>query len=310
MTLTRLTGQTMLITGGAGFIGSHLARALLTHGAIVRILDDLSTGHRSNVPDGAAFIQGSILDNAALQRAIDGCSVIFHEAAMVSVPASVADPGRCVDINLTGTQRLIDAARYAGASRIVLASSAAVYGDDATLPSREDDAIDPRSPYAATKIAGEHLLRSAASCYDISTVSLRYFNIFGVRQDPNSAYAAAIAAFADALTHGRAPTVYGDGRQSRDFTPVENVVHANLLAATTDTDLRGDAVNIGTGVQISLLDVIDEMQRILGTDVTPVFEPARAGDVRHSCPDITRARELLGYEPIVTFAEGMRTLLA
>ncbi|MCA9297040.1 MAG: NAD-dependent epimerase/dehydratase family protein, partial [Phycisphaerales bacterium] len=290
-----------------------LAHALLYHGAEVRILDDLSTGHRSNIPEKATFIEGSILDKDAVTRAVEGCSVIFHEAAMVSVPESVAEPRRCFDVNVLGTKLVIDAARDAGTSRIVFASSAALYGADPQIPSTEQITGNLVSPYARSKSAGERLMQAATEFpapYRISTVSLRYFNIFGPRQDPKSAYAAAIAAFADALTHGRAPTIYGDGGQTRDFTPVANVVHANLLAATTETNLRGEAVNIGTGRQISLLDVINEMQKVLGTNLTPVFEPVRAGDVRHSCPDITRARELLGYKPIMSFAQGIKQLLA
>jgi len=306
----RMTGETVLITGGAGFIGSHLAHALLDAGADVRVLDDLSGGDRENVPAGSTFIHGDLLDEALLGESVAGCTLIFHTAAMVSVPQSVAEPDRCVAINLTGTQRLIEHARGAGVRRIIFASSAAVYGDEPTLPSTEDDRIDPRSPYAATKISGEHLLRAASSCFDISTVSLRYFNIFGPRQNPHSPYAAAIAAFADALTNNRPPTIYGDGRQTRDFTPVANVVRANLLAATTPAVLRGEAFNIGTGDAVTLLEVIDVMKRVIGTTVDPVFEDARAGDVRHSCADITAAREAFGYEPIVTFDAGIESLLA
>ncbi|MEM7228173.1 MAG: NAD-dependent epimerase/dehydratase family protein [Planctomycetota bacterium] len=299
-----------LITGGAGFIGSHLARALLDRGDQVRILDDFSTGHRANVPDGATLIEGSILDPAAVREAVADSTVIFHEAAMVSVPLSVEQPDACVELNLVGTQRIIEAACDANVRRIVLASSAAVYGDDAPMPTTEDSPPDPRSPYAATKMASEHLLRSAAACYDISTVSLRYFNIFGPRQDPNSAYAAAIAAFADALTSGRAPMIFGDGEQTRDFTPVANVVHANLLAADTSNTLHGEAMNIGTGKRTSLLDVIARMQDVLGTNAEIVFKPERAGDVRHSCADIQRAKKLIGYEPISSFDTGIEALLS
>jgi UDP-glucose 4-epimerase len=303
-------GSTVLITGGAGFIGSHLARRLLKLGAAVRVIDDLSTGRRSNLPpEPVEFIEASILDERALREAVDGCRLLFHQAAMVSVPRSVQEPLTCAAINTTGTERVLEAARDAGVQRVMFASSAAVYGDEPRLPSREDDPIVCCSPYAASKAAGEALMTAFARCYGLSTISLRYFNIFGPRQDPHSPYAAAIAAFVDAMLAGRPPTIFGDGRQTRDFTPVANVVHANLLAASSERELHGQAVNIGTGRQVNLLEVLAEMARHLKVEATYRFAPPRAGDVRDSTADITRARELLGYEPHVEFATGLGELL-
>jgi nucleoside-diphosphate-sugar epimerase len=305
-------GRAVLVTGGAGFIGSHLARRLAALGAEVRVLDDLSTGQRANLPsEGVRFIEASVLDDDPLREAVRGCDCIFHEAAMVSVPLSVEQPEQCAAINITGTERVLEAARDAEVRRVVFASSAAVYGAEPNLPSTERDPIDCRSPYAASKAAGEGLVSAFSHCYDLSTVSLRYFNIFGPRQDPNSPYAAAIAAFMDALLAHRTPRIFGDGTQSRDFTHIDNVVHANLLAGASERDLRGEVINIGTGQRINLLEVLQQMGRALGREVSFEFGPERAGDVPHSCADITRARELLGYEPIVSFADGIeRTLSA
>ncbi len=302
-------GSTALITGGAGFIGSHIARRLLALGASVRILDDLSTGFRENVPSSAEFIEGSILDAELVRETASDCDYVFHEAAMVSVPSSVADPAKCVAVNCTGTQHVIDAAKDGGAKRIVFASSAAVYGDEPSLPSEEDDVLDPRSPYAATKAAGENLLHAYSACFELSTVSLRYFNVFGPGQSSKSAYAAAIAAFSDALTNNKQPTIFGDGKQTRDFVFIDNVVHANLLAASCDHDLRGQAINIGTGQRIDLLRVLKAMSDALGVAVSPRFAPRRPGDVRDSCANISRTKNLLGYEPIVSFEVGIKELV-
>jgi UDP-glucose 4-epimerase len=304
-------GVTALVTGGAGFIGSHLARRLVELGARVRVIDDLSGGYRENVPPppDAEFVAASILDVHALRDAARGCEYIFHEAAMVSVPESVVDPRKCADVNVAGTQNVLDAARESNARRVIFAASAAAYGGNPQLPCREDQPPDCWSPYAASKVAGELLLHAAAYCHDISTVSLRYFNVFGPRQNPNSAYAAAISAFGKALASGQPPTIYGDGRQTRDFTHVDNVVHANLLAASSRREFRGEVINIGTGKRISLLEVLDHMGRALNVKAMPSFAPARAGDVRDSVADISRAHELLGYEPIIDFAEGIQRTL-
>jgi UDP-glucose 4-epimerase len=303
-------GTRALVTGGAGFIGSHIARRLIELGAEVVVLDDLSGGFRENVPAGARFIEASILDDDALRQAAEGCRFVFHEAAMVSVPESVGDPQRCAAVNILGTERVLEVAKDADVERVLFAASAAAYGGAPKLPSKEDRIPDCRSPYAASKVAGEGLLTAFAHCYPISTVSLRYFNIFGPGQNANSAYAAAISAFHKALSGGGQPKIYGDGKQTRDFTYIDNVVHANLLAATSPRDLKGEIINIGTGRRISLLDVLEHMGRAMKVKVTPQFAQPRAGDVRDSVADISRARELLGYEPIVDFGEGMMRMLA
>ena len=304
-------GARSLITGGAGFIGSHLARRLLELGAEVAVLDDLSGGFRGNVPATARFIEASILDENALRDAARGSQLVFHQAAMVSVPESVDDPQRCASVNIVGTQRVLDAARQAGAKRVLFAASAAAYGGAPNLPSRETDVPDCRSPYAASKVAGEGLLCAYAHCYPISTVSLRYFNVFGEGQNANSAYAAAISAFRKALAAGKQPTIYGDGRQTRDFVHIDNIVHANLLAAASPREFKGEVINIGTGVQTNLLQVLEHMGRAMNMNmsVRPTFADARAGDVRDSVADISLARELLGYEPIVGFGEGLSRML-
>jgi len=306
---THFGDATVLITGGAGFIGSHLAHRLVELGANVRVLDDLSGGFKENVPSEATLFESSILDESKLRGAARGCRYVFHEAAMVSVPESVEDPRRCAEVNLLGTEKVLEAAKEAGAERIVFAASAAAYGGNPKLPSREDHAPDSNSPYAASKIAGEMLMQAFGRCYELSTVSLRYFNIFGPRQNPDSPYAAVISAFQKALSAGKQPTIYGDGKQTRDFTYIDNVVHANLLAASSPREFRGEILNIGTGKRISLLDVLEHMGRVLKLKVSPQFAPPRAGDVRDSVADISKARELLGYEPIVDFASGIERLL-
>jgi len=298
--------RTALVTGGAGFIGSHIAQRLLDLGATVRVLDDLSSGYEHNVPEGAEFIRASILDDADLRRAIEGCEFIFHEGAMVSVPMSVGEPQRCVQVNIVGTERVAEAAKDLGVKRLVFAASSAAYGEKAQLPSKEEHVLDCCSPYAATKAAGEVLLTAFSHCYDLSTISLRYFNVYGPRQDPKSPYAAAISAFADCLLTGRQPTVFGTGQQTRDFVHVANVVHANLLGACCEKDLRGEVVNVGLGERVSLLEILDLMGEILGVQVAPAFGPPRPGDVPHTLADISYTRSLIGYDPVVNFADGLR----
>ncbi|MCC6284062.1 MAG: SDR family oxidoreductase [Phycisphaerales bacterium] len=304
-----LRGRRALVTGGAGFIGSHLATALVAHGCRVRVLDSLVGGYRDNVPDGAEFVHASILDDASLRRAMTGCDYVFHQAAMVSVPESVDKPEECMRVNVLGTAKVLEAARDLHVGRVLFAASAAAYGNTPSLPSKETDLPDSWSPYAMSKVAGELLLQTFARCYGMSTVSLRYFNIYGPRQDPNSPYAAVISAFSRRLLAGTMPTVLGDGQQTRDFTFIDNVVRANLLAATSPRPLAGEVINIGTGRRSSLLDVLGAMGKALGIAVNPGFAPPRAGDVRHSCAEISRAKELLGYEPVVHLQEGLaRTL--
>ena len=304
-------GTRVLVTGGAGFIGSHLACRLAELGAAVRVIDDLSTGSRANLAGADIDLRtASILDDRALRAAVDGCRFVFHEAAMVSVPLSVENPLRCAEINIIGTERVLEAARDAGAQRIIFASSSAVYGDEPNLPSTERDPIDCRSPYAASKAAGEALMTAFGRCYDISIVSLRYFNIYGPRQDPNSPYAAVIAAFLSALSDARPPTIFGDGRQTRDFTYVDDVVEANLRAAMCEKPLAGEIVNIGTGTQSSLLDVLRSLSESLNVDVKPRFEAERRGDVRESVADIAKARAMIGYQPATTLADGLGQLVS
>lgn len=300
----------ILVIGGAGFIGSHLAHALLELGGKVRVLDNLAGGFERNIPRGAEFVKASVLDDPALSSTARGCSFIFHQAAMVSVPLSVEKPDECEAVNIKGTQRVLEAARSAGARRVLLAASAAAYGNTPQLPSSEAHAPDCWSPYAASKVAGELLLAAYARSYGLSTVSLRYFNIFGPRQDPKSAYAAAISAFIDCAIAKRTPTIFGDGTQTRDFTPIANVVRANLLAAASPAALAGEVFNIGTGRRVSLLDVLSSLQTLTGQDMTPKFASPRAGDVQHSVADISRARRVLGYEPVMSFEEGLKATVA
>lgn len=305
-----IRGQRALVTGGAGFIGSHLAQGLLDCGVEVSILDDLSSGHRENIPTDAAFVEGSILDHGCLAQAIEGCSLVFHEAAMVSVPQSVEQPERCLMVNVLGTQRVLEAAREKGARRVILAASAAAYGDEPRLPSHEDDPTAPCSPYAMSKIAGEQLLQVWSRTHGLETLSLRYFNIFGPRQDPKSAYAAVISAFADRLADGERPVVFGDGTQTRDFTHISNVVLANLLAAASPSAWAGEVVNIGTGRSVSLLELARAMGKVVGSAGDPLHEATRAGDIEHSRADIGLAQRLLGYEPVTGLEEGLRDTLA
>lgn len=303
------SGVAVLITGGAGFIGSHLAVELVQRGAQVRVIDDLSGGFAENLPAEVELHRASILDDAALREAAAGCRYLFHHAAMVSVPESVEQPGKCLETNIVGTQRVLEAARDLNVKRVIFAASAAAYGNHPNLPSSESTAPDCYSPYAASKVAGEALLAAFSRCYELSTVSLRYFNIFGPRQNPDSPYAAVISAFYKALLSGQQPTIFGDGRQTRDFTHVDNVVHANILAATADQPLTGQVINIGTGRRISLLEVLEVMGQAMGVAIEPTFAEPRAGDVRHSQADISLARKLLNYEPIVSFAQGMHRML-
>jgi UDP-glucose 4-epimerase len=308
--MPKLPGRSALVTGGAGFIGSHLVRALLAQGLSVRVLDDLSSGHLANVPEGVEFVRGSVEDAEQVQRAMSGCEHVFHLAAMVSVPQSVSDPEGSFRINVVGTENVIRAATKSGVQSLVYTSSAAVYGPRPSLPSRETDPILCVSPYAAGKAAGEMLLQSAVNSAGLHAVSLRLFNVFGIRQDPKSAYAAAISAFVDAAVARRAPLIFGTGRQTRDFVPVANVVQAFLRAAASDRSVSGRAFNVGLGIQSTLLDVVERVAEFSGFSAPPEMRPRRTGDVDDSVANITAIREALAYEPTVNVAEGLRELVS
>jgi UDP-glucose 4-epimerase len=300
--------RTFLVTGGAGFIGSHIAEALVRRGDRVRVLDNLSTGFLSNMDsfrDRIEFIQGDVTDAKIVAEAVQGVECVFHEAALASVPLSIERPLEVNAACVTGTVTLLDAARRAGVRRVVYAASSAAYGDQPTSSKRETDLPNPRSPYAAAKLAGELYCQAFWSSFGLETVAIRYFNVFGPRQDPHSQYSAVIPLFITAMLAGRQPVIYGDGRQSRDFAFVANVVHANLLAADAP-DAAGRTINAANGRSTDLLTLLDVLNRLLGLKVQPQFAPARTGDVRESQADITLARRLLGYEPQVDFEEGLR----
>jgi UDP-glucose 4-epimerase len=297
-----------LVTGGAGFIGSHIASALAERGNRVRILDNLCTGNRQNVErlaDRVEFVQGDLLNQTDLKRAMEGVEVVFHEAALASVPRSVESPLATNAACVTGTVQLLDVARQSGVRRIVYGGSSSAYGDQPTPGKHERLLPAPLSPYAAAKLAGEYYCQAFTATYGLQTVTLRYFNVFGPRQDPKSEYAAVIPKFITSMLAGGRPTIFGDGTQSRDFTYVDNVVQGNLLAADAPQAV-GRTINVACGTSYNLLELVEGINRALGTHMEPIFAPPRAGDVRESLADISLARELLGYEPAVDFNEGLR----
>jgi len=302
-------GVRALVTGGAGFIGSHLVEALSQLGASVLVLDNLTGGEKSNIaPFPHEFVQGSILDDGLLARCTRDCRYVFHLAALGSVPHSVEKPLEYHEVDATGTLKVLEASRVAKVQRVMYSASSSAYGDSQELPKRETMAATPRSPYASAKLAGEAYMSAYAACYGIDTVSLRYFNIFGPRQNPNSAYAAVIAAFAKAIMAGKAPTIFGDGEQSRDFTYVHNAVHANLLAARSGKPINGDVINVACGIRVSVNQLAPMMCEMFGRpDLKPTHAPERAGDVKHSQADLAHARKVLGYEPIVDFRDGLKS---
>jgi len=306
-----VTTARYLVTGGAGFIGSHIAEALLGARESVRIFDNLATGRESNLTaleERAQFVQGDLRDLASVRAAMQGVEVVFHQGALASVPRSIADPIGSLETNINGTQNVLLAARDSGVRRVVYASSSSVYGDTPTLPKREDMPTHPMSPYAVQKLSGELLCGVFTRIYGLETVALRYFNVFGPRQDPASEYAAVIPRFLTALIEKRRPIVFGDGEQTRDFTYIANVVQANLLAASS-SEAVGYALNIGCGEQISLNTVLRLAGELLGVTVDADYREPRPGDVRDSCADINLAQRLLGYRPSVSFHEGLaRTL--
>jgi nucleoside-diphosphate-sugar epimerase len=303
-----LSGR-VLVTGGAGFIGSHIASTLAASGARVRVIDDLSTGHRENLEEirgDLDFIHASLADDSALARSLEGVELVFHEAAIPSVPRSVENPRDTHEACLDATFSLLLGARDNKVRRVVYAASSSAYGDQPTLPKREDMAPDPLSPYAVAKLVGEYYCQVFTRVYGLETVSLRYFNVFGPRQDPGSQYSGVISRFIDALTQGQQPVIYGDGEQSRDFTYIENVVQANLRAAETQKGI-GQVINVGNGQQTTLNELLHELKSLMGrTEVEVDYQPARSGDVRHSLADTGRARDLLGFEPTVGLREGLQ----
>lgn len=299
-----------LVTGGAGFIGSNLVKALAAAGDRVRVVDDLSTGHWENLGElfGSANVEcitADIRDLEAMNRAAAGVDVIFHQAALGSVPRSIEAPVTSDSVNTNGTVAVLDAARHNGVRRVIFAASSAAYGDTPTLPKHEDMPIAPLSPYAVTKVADELYMKVFASLYGLETVCLRYFNVFGPGQRPDGAYAAAIPRFVWAAIHGETITVFGDGEQTRDFCFVDNAVSANLLAAATARKLNGDVMNVAGGRRISLNDLISEIGRVLGAAPEVKYDPPRLGDVRDSLADIGRAKQLIGYEPLVRWEDGL-----
>lgn len=297
-----------LVTGGAGFIGSHIVEALVKRGDSVRILDNFSTGFRHNLSgfsESVEVFEADVTDADAVAQAVEGVDCVFHQAALASVPRSVEHP---LDTNaacVTGTLTVLDQARRAGVRRVVYAASSSAYGDQPFSSKREIDLPSPLSPYAVAKLAAEYYCHAFYHTYGLETVCIRYFNVFGPRQDPDSPYSAVIPLFITSLLAGKSPTVYGDGEQSRDFTFVENVVHGNLLAADAD-GVAGLTMNVANGRSTSLLSLIQQLNDLLGTNVEPDFAKPRVGDVKHSLADITRAEQLLGYAPPVPFEEGLR----
>ncbi|HEY6803154.1 MAG TPA: SDR family oxidoreductase [Pyrinomonadaceae bacterium] len=299
----------VVVTGGAGFIGSHIAETVAKQGAKVRIIDDLSTGHRENVeelPGDIEFIEGSVADIELMNRALQGAEVVFHEAAIPSVPRSVENPAQSHLASVDGTFNLLLAARDQNVRRVVYAASSSAYGDQPSLPKVEDMAPDPLSPYAVAKLVGEYYCQVFTRVYGLETVSLRYFNVFGPRQDPGSQYSGVVSRFIASLCSNETPVIFGDGEQSRDFTYIDNVVNANLKAATS-TQGVGKVLNVAIGDRITLNQLLTELKDLLGKqDVQPEYRESRVGDVRHSLADTTRARELLGYEPTVELREGLK----
>ena len=299
--------RTFLVTGGAGFIGSHIASALVERGDRVRVLDNLSTGHRSNLNhlgDSVEFIEADLLEVDAVSQAVEGVDCVFHQAALASVPRSVEAP---LDTNaacVTGTVTLLDAARRAGVRRLVYAASSSLYGDVATSSKRESDLPAPISPYGAAKLAAEYYCQAFTATYGFETVALRYFNVFGPRQDPGSPYSAVIPLFITAILENRRPVIFGNGLQSRDFTYIANVVHGNLLAADAE-GVAGRSFNVAAGRTVNLLEMLAMLNKYLGTDVKPEFAEARPGDILESLADISAARASLKYDPQISFEEGI-----
>jgi nucleoside-diphosphate-sugar epimerase len=294
-----------VVTGGAGFIGSHLTETLLARGERVRVVDSLITGHERNVQPGAEFVKGDLADLDFAHASIAGADYVLHQAAIPSVPKSVKDPISSNRANIDGTLNVLVAARDAKVKRLVFAASSSAYGNAAALPKREDMGTAPLSPYALQKVVGEQYLQMFTSLYGLETVATRYFNVFGPRQDPSSPYSGVISLFITNLLAGKAPKIYGDGGQTRDFTYVANVVDGVLRACTAE-GASGQVINVATGGRISLNDLFTTLRTIIGANVEPEYLPERAGDVRDSQADIGKAKRILGYAPVVSFEEGLR----
>ena len=299
----------VLVTGGAGFIGSHIASALMASGARVRVIDDLTTGHQENIEEiggGVDFINGSVADEKLLGKALDGVELVFHEAAIPSVPRSVAAPRESHIASVEGTFSLLLAAKEKKVRRVVYAASSSAYGDQPAPSKSEKMAPDPLSPYAVAKLVGEYYCQVFTRVYNLETVSLRYFNVFGPRQDPSSTYSGVVSRFISALLSGERPVIYGDGEHSRDFTYIDNVVAANLSAAEAKA-ASGKVINVANGDSITLNRLLSELKDLTGKqDVQPIYEDERVGDVRHSRADISMAKQLLGYESKVDLREGLK----
>lgn len=305
-------GSLFLVTGGAGFIGSHIVEALVGQGERVRVLDNFSTGKRENLApflDRIELVEGDLAELDTVRRAMRGVEYVLHQGALPSVPKSVEDPLATNRANVTGTLNVLVAARDESVRRVVYAASSSAYGDSPSLPKEESMKAEPLSPYAIQKYTGELYCKTFYALYGLETVSIRYFNVFGPRQDPNSQYAAVIPRFVTALRDGRPPVIYGDGEQSRDFTYVENVVRANLLALRAP-EAAGEMMNFACGTRYTLNELCRTLQRILKTNIEPVYEPPRPGDVRHSQADIRKSQRLLGYTAHVPFEEGLRRTVA
>ncbi len=297
-----------LVTGGAGFIGSHIVEELVRRGERIRVLDNFLTGKRENLINflnQIELIEGDIRDEETCLRACDGVDYVLHQAALPSVARSLEDPLTTDEINIRGTLNLLLSARAKGVRRFIFASSSSVYGDDLSLPKKEGREGQPLSPYAITKLTGEYYCRLFYQAFGLSTICLRYFNIFGPRQDPLSPYAAVIPSFIRCLLKGERPVIYGDGEQSRDFTFVANAVEANLLAAVAPEEASGEVFNIACGQSITVNGLAAEINRIMGTNLEPVHAPPRPGDIRHSLADVSKAERLLGYQPRYSFEQGL-----